>query len=68
MKLHFAKLFAKVESEIDQGFKKRWQCEHKIEPGNRDEKSIVGLNLSRHVYWREACQFNCLTGRLKLKV
>jgi hypothetical protein len=41
---HFAKLFAKAESEIGGRFKKRWTYERKIEPGNPDESSIVGLN------------------------
>jgi len=68
MKLHFAKLFAKAVSIVGQLFKKRWKCEPRIEPDNLDERSIAGLNKSRHVCWMEASQPRYLTGRIPIKV
>jgi hypothetical protein len=41
---HFAKLFAKAEFKFGERFTKSWKYERKIEPGNPDERSIVGLN------------------------
>ena len=36
MKLHFAKLFAKAGSEVGQPFKKCWEYEPRVKPGNPD--------------------------------